>query len=195
MKKCIKMYENKEKNKHNTSLNELNDLLLLLADLNTEINLFAIGGTAMVLKNIKESTKDIDFITTNPYSNFRDLLSKAGLREHSKEMLCNIWYFNDTRIDIFYGSFILGTELPDDWKDLSEFVKNVSKVKLYILNWYDIIITKIARCEKRDVDDIIQIIKKEKIDFKRLKERYFSIAETSIISDYKEKWNALEYAL
>ena len=41
--------------------------------------------------------------------------------------------------------FILGIDLPDDWKELSELVKEIGKVKLYILNWYDIIITKIAR--------------------------------------------------
>src|SRR3989338_10867357 len=107
MKKCIKMYVNNPKNPHETGIKELDSFLLLLADLDLDIELFALGGTAMVLKGIKEATKDIDFITTTPYKQFRGLLSRAGLTEHSKEKLCNIWYLGSTRIDLFYGSFIL----------------------------------------------------------------------------------------
>jgi hypothetical protein len=192
MKKCIKMYENKQKNPHETGIKNLDNFLLLLADLNTEIELFALGGTAMVLKGIKEATKDIDFITTIQYDNLRSLFKRAGLKEQSKEQLCNIWHFDKTRIDIFYGSFILGVQLPEDWKELSQHIKNIGKIKLYILNKYDLIITKIARCEKRDIDDCLLIIQKLKVDFSKLKDRYYSIAETSIIADYDEKFKALE---
>ncbi len=81
MKKCIKMYENKFKNKSITKRKDLDLLLNLLADLNTEIELFAIGGTAMVLNNIKESTKDIDFLTTSNYDRIKELFALAGLKE------------------------------------------------------------------------------------------------------------------
>ena len=64
------MYENKYKNITLTNIEDLDSLLNLLADLNEPIELFAIGGTAMVLKKIKESTKDIDFLTTEKSSRF-----------------------------------------------------------------------------------------------------------------------------
>ena len=186
------MYENKHKNIVNTGIEGLERFLQLIADLNVEIELFAIGGTAMVLKNIKESTKDIDFLTTAAYKDIKILFSLAGLKEESSSQVCNIWRLGSVRIDIFYSQFIMGITLPEDWKALSEHVKDIGKVKLFILNWYDIIITKIARSEPRDIDDIIAIIKKEKIDFKKLKERYYSIAETSLIPDWEYKFKHLE---
>ncbi len=44
------MYENNYKNPKNMNLKDLEDFLQLIADLDTEIEFFAIGGTAMVLK-------------------------------------------------------------------------------------------------------------------------------------------------
>ncbi|MEK6947392.1 MAG: DUF6036 family nucleotidyltransferase [Nanoarchaeota archaeon] len=192
MKKCIKMYEDKYKNPIATNLDNLNTFLQLLADLNEELELYAIGGTAMLLKNIKETTKDIDFLTADNQEKIRKLFNLAGLKEKDTSKLCNIWYLGKIRIDLFYDEFIFGISLPDDWKDKSEHIKDIGKIRLYILNWHDIIITKIARNEQRDIDDSIGIIKAENIDFGELKERYYKLAEVSVISDYDAKFKALE---
>jgi len=186
------MYENKYKNPLNTKFEDLEKFLQLIADLDTSIELFAIGGTAMVLKNIKEATKDIDFLTTAKYKDIKKLFELAGLEEKESSKLCNIWYLGDTRIDIFYGEFILGTTLPEDWEQLSEHIRDVGKLKLYILNWYDIIITKIARSEPRDIEDILKIMEIDKINFKKLKKRYYELAEVSLIADYDIKFKHLE---
>ncbi len=191
MKKCIKMYEDKYKNPITTNLDNLNTFLQLLADLDKELEFYAISGTAMILKNIKETTKDIDFLTTENQEKIREHFNLAGLKEKDTSKLCNIWYLGGIRIDLFYDEFIFGINLPDDWKDKSEHIKDIGKVKLYILNWQDIIITKIARNEQRDIDDAIDIIKAENINFEELKERYYKLAEESIISDYDEKFKAL----
>ena len=192
MKRCIKMYENKYKNITLTNIEDLDSLLNLLADLNEPIELFAIGGTAMVLKKIKESTKDIDFLTSEKYEKIKKLFNLAGLKEESSDKICNIWRLNDIRVDVFYDGFIMEINFPDDWKKLSEKIKEIGKVKLSIFNWYDLIITKISRAEKRDIEDIIAIIKSQNIDFEFLKKRYYSIAETSIISDFDYKFKHLE---
>ena len=142
MKKCIKMYENKPKNIIEAKHNELEKFLQLIADLNTEIELFALGGTAMVLTGLKEATKDIDFLTTEKQEEIRRLFSLAGLVEKEKSRLCNIWYLDSTRIDVFYDEFILGITLPDDWKKLSVHLRDIGKIKLFLLNWYDIIMSK-----------------------------------------------------
>jgi hypothetical protein len=195
MKKCINMYENKFKNIDISKLDDLNSFLNLIADINKPIELFALGGTAMVLKGIKESTKDIDFLTTNTYDEIKKIFILAGLKEKESSLLCNVWYMKNIRIDIFYNDFIFGISLLKDWKILSEHVKKIGKVKLYILNWYDLIITKIARSEERDILDIIDIINKLEIDFKKLKKRYYQIAETSLINNFDEKFKHLEYKI
>ena len=194
MKKCMKMYEDKYKNPIVTNLENLDTFLQLLADLNEELELYAIGGTAMILRNIKETTKDIDLLTIENQEKIRKLFNLAGLKEKDTSKLCNIWYLENIRIDLFYDEFIFGISLPNDWKDKSEHLKDIGKVKLYILNWQDIIITKIARNEQRDIDDAIDIIKAENINFEELKKRYYNLAEESIISDYDAKFKALEKA-
>src|SRR3989338_7389171 len=143
MKRCIKMYEYKYKNISITNLADLNSFLNLIAALNEPLELFAIGGTAMVLKNIKESTKDIDFLTTEKYEKIKRMFNLAGLKEEAENKMCNIWRLNQLRIDIFYDGFIIGIPFPKDWKKLSVKIKEIGKISLYILNWYDLIITKI----------------------------------------------------
>ena len=102
---------------------------------------------------------------------------------------------DNIRIDVFYEGFIMGVTLPDDWMDLSEDFGNVGRIKLYVLNWYDIIINKIARSEIRDIEDIMAIINTQKIDLIKLKKRYYDLAETSLIADYDIKFKHLEREL
>ncbi len=196
MKKCIKMYENKYKNLANADLKDLERFLQLMADLDEELELFAIGGTAMVLANIKEATKDIDFLTTSGYKAVKEMFERAGLKEEEGSKNPNIWYLdNKIRIDIFFDEFILNLTLPDDWKGLSEHIRDIGRLKLYILNWYDIIITKIDRSEKRDIEDILSIIEKKDIDLGKLKERYYKLAPGSMISHHDIKFRHLAQRL
>lgn len=190
MKKHIKMYENRST--INRSLKDLENFLQLLADLDEKIELYAMGGTAMVLSNIKEATKDIDFLTTERQETIRKLFTLAGLKEKDSSKLCNIWYLGDIRVDMFYDEFIMGISLPDDWKEKSEHLRDIGELKLFILNWEDIIITKISRSEQRDIEDALDIIKAKNIDFKELKKRYYKLAEVSIIPNYDRKFKDLE---
>ncbi len=194
MKRCMNMYEDKYKNIGMAAGRDLSKFLNLLADLNEELELFALGGTAMVLKGIKESTRDIDFITTEPYSKIKRLFGLAGLKEEQAEKVCNIWRLDKVRIDIFYDGFILGVPFPDDWKQLSEKLQDIGKVRIFVLNWYDLIITKVARSETRDIDDVLAILKSQKIDFQMLKKRYYTLAETALIGEFDYKFKHMEEA-
>jgi hypothetical protein len=114
------MYEDKYKNKKDTNIDELDDFLRLLADINEDIELFAIGGTAMVLKGIKESTKDIDFLTNAKRKELRRILSKLGLKELSAGSP-NIWQFEDIRIDFF---MTMGRLWASPWEIIGEVIPN-----------------------------------------------------------------------
>ena len=78
MNKYIKMYENNYKNPPLTGLKDLENFLQLLADLNEELELFAMGGTAMVLRGIKESTY-ISFLVVSKqiFSSFRFVSNRS----------------------------------------------------------------------------------------------------------------------
>ena len=150
-----------------------------------EIKMYALGGTALTILNIKKSTMDIDI---NIESNgeykyickiFDDLgFERKGIRWISQEGLA---------FDMFHGSNILGTELLPDCIDKSKFIKSFGNIKLYTLQLEDIIISKLARGDSRDFDDIKKILEVEKINLRKLVQRYKETMETSIVANYQQK--------
>lgn len=85
----------------------------------------------------------------------------------------------------------------DDWKKLSKFHHKVLGINIYILNWYDIIITKICRCEDRDIEDIKSILEKIDLDLEKLEKRYFNTIECAAGNEenYKIQFNAFKYKM
>lgn len=145
-----------------------NDLLKWLKkiddNLDNPIILVAIGGTAMTLLNLKESTKDIDFcIEGKDSKRFKKLLKNSGFK-----------------VDIFIDGFIFSEQLPDDYIDISNEYKEIDfkNIKLKTLNPLDIIITKVARLNARDEEDITALIKNKKIDKNKLTKRFREVIET-----------------
>ena len=187
----MKHTKNQYKNTEETPLEQLEIFLKLIADLNKEINIYAIGGTAMVLAGHKSATKDIDFFTTHSYEEIKSIFEIVGLKEKDSSKASNKWNFMDTRLDIFYSEYdqILGFPLHKSWKDNSTHLRKIGKVNLHILNWMDIISTKLQREEPRDFEDIIIIIEKEKINFTSFKKHFLEHAEIQSGSFKKGKLN------
>lgn len=150
-----------------------------------EIKMYALGGTALTILNIKKSTRDVDInIESNSEYKyickiFDDLgFEKSGIRWISQEGLA---------FDMFYGSNIIGTELLPDCIDKSKFIKSFGNIKLFTLPLEDIIISKLARGDLRDFDDIKMILKIKKINLKDFVQRYKETMETSIVANYPQK--------
>jgi len=111
-------------------------------ELKNKITIVAIGGTAMTLLGIKETTKDIDFNipSDNDYNEFERVINEIG--------------FN-IKIDYFKKDMILTEALPRDYLKIAiKYEHNFNKIKLYILNPIDIVCSKIARLSDRDIEDI-----------------------------------------
>ena len=150
-----------------------------------EVKMYALGGTALTILNIKKSTMDVDI---NIESNgeyqyickiFDDLgFEKKGIRWISQEGLA---------FDMFCGSNILGTELLPDCIAKSKFIKSFGNIQLHTLPLEDIIISKLARGDSRDFEDIKMILQTEKINLKKLAHRYKETMKTSIVATYKQK--------
>ena len=150
-----------------------------------EIKMYALGGTALTIFHIKKSTRDIDINieSDSEYQYickiFDDLgFERNGIRWITQEGLA---------FDMFHGSNIMGTELLPDYIDKSKFIKSFGNIKLYTLPLEDIIISKLARGDSRDFDDIKRILKVGKIDLQKLIQRYKETMESSVVANYKQK--------
>lgn len=140
-----------------------NDLIAWLKEidkkLNTDIVLIAVGGTAMTLLGLKSSTIDIDFcLSSKDEKEFESVLDKKF------------------RVDLFFDGFIFSEQLPDDYQEISKDILELKNIKLKALNPIDIVITKCARLNARDEEDISAIAKY--VDKQKLLERFELVVKT-----------------
>jgi len=128
-------------------------------ELKNKITIVAIGGTAMELLGIKETTKDIDFNipSDNDYNEFERAINKIGL---------------NIKIDYYEKNAIFSEALPMDYLKIAiKYKSKFGKIELYILNPIDIVCSKIGRLSDIDIIDIRQCIKYYNITRSQIKER------------------------
>lgn len=174
-------------NKEEINVKKLLELLQSISKyVDLKIKIYALGGTALTLLNIKKSTLDIDInIDTNKeYEYISKLFEQIGF-----EKVGSIRWITQEGLafDVFHGSNIFGTNLLPDCLNLSKFINSFGYIELYTLSLQDIIISKLARGDSRDFDDIKAIFKKEKINLQELVNRYKKTMEVSIVPEYKQK--------
>jgi len=110
--------------------------------LKKKITLIAVGGTAMTLLGLKSSTRDVDFcIESENKVHFEKSLDKKF------------------KVDIFVDGYIFSEQLPQDYTDKSKEILNFRNISLKALSPVDIVITKAARLNARDEEDIEAISK------------------------------------
>ncbi len=167
-----------------------NELFVLLQSISSfveeKVQMYALGGTALTILGIKPSTLDIDINIDSPpqYNYLCRVFSKIGF----KRIGTIRWLTQEGLVfDLFYGSNILGTELLPDCLEQSKFIKSFGNIELYTLAPPDIIISKLARGDERDFNDIRNLLEHEKIDIKKLIERYQKTMESSTVGQYKQK--------
>ena len=89
------------------------------------------------------------------------------------------------------GKFVHTTELLDSplEKGNNIPVKEFDKIYLGILNYYDIIISKLFRATAVDIDDCLSLVrdKKKDIDFERLDKRFKETASFDVSEDKVNK--------
>ena len=149
-----------------------------------KVRMYTLGGTALTILGVKNSTLDIDINieSEKEYKYVCNLFEKIGFERSG-----DIRWINQEGLafDLFHSSSILGTDLLDDCLKKSRYIKSFGNIELYTLSLYDITISKLARGDPRDFDDIKSIIKK--IDIKILVKRYKETMENSAVSHYKQK--------
>jgi len=167
-----------------------NDLLKEVSGWNRflkkKIHLIACGGTALTILGLKESTKDIDFIVPNidEFNYLLDILKKLGFKSVSGHG----WRRDEKYVfDLFRGKFVHTTELLESplLEGNNIFFEEFTNVYLGILNFYDLIISKLFRGDQVDYEDCIVLYKekKEQIDLDLLEKRYKETASYDIATD------------
>lgn len=174
-------------NKQNISAEGLFTLLKSISPfVERKIRMYALGGTALTILNIKRSTLDIDMNIDShaEYTSLCKIFEQIGF-----EKTGSIRWFTQEGLafDIFYGSNILGTALLPDCLANAKFIQSFGNIELYTLSFEDIIISKLARGDSRDFDDIKSILAHAQIDMANLIARYRKTMEVSIVSNYKQK--------
>jgi len=151
-------------------------LLALIHEVDThlqnKIDLYAVGGTAMTLLNLKASTKDIDFnVDSKDAKEFKTALAKT---------------IHGYRIDLYFDGMIFTQQLPTDYTDKAIPIKEkFNKINLYSIHPVDIIVSKIGRLNDRDFEDIKDCITKYKLTVKQIQERGNQVIYAGNEDNYK----------
>lgn len=147
------------------------------------VRLIACGGTALTLLNIKPSTKDVDFIV--PDEREHDYLLKI-IRELGYVQRTGTGWSreNDFVFDFFRGPYVYSTGLLDSPLEQSGHMpfKEYSYIYVGILNYYDLLITKLFRGIQVDFEDALALLrnKKNEIDMAIFEKRFRETAKYDI---------------
>ncbi|MFC1510338.1 hypothetical protein ACFL49_01635 [Candidatus Omnitrophota bacterium] len=167
------------------------DLIDILSNWNhllrRKIRLVACGGTALTLLNVKESTKDVDFIVpdlreyTYLISTLKDL-GYVNTRGQGWQKPGDIFIF-----DLFPGKKIHTTELlvsPLSAGQHSVY-EQLSRIDILILNDYDLISSKLMRGTSLDFEDCLTLLRahKDTINIDHLRNCFNELIQFDIAED------------
>ncbi len=135
--------------------------------LNSDVEVVAIGGTALVLRDLKPSTIDVD-IATLSNDDFEKVIEAAyasGYRELWKASWVRVT--NEVPIDVFprrVGEYLIGGSMVKRSREL--FFK-LSRLTLNVLHPQDILLLKsLMGRETKDFEDMKTIIKCASINWR-----------------------------
>lgn len=159
--------------------------------LKRRVHLIACGGTALTLLGVKPSTKDIDLMVPNvdEHEYLVSILKQLGYKSASGWG----WDRGDGFIfDLFRGKAVHTTGLLESPLNKGNhiLIKEFERIYLGVLNYYDIVISKLFRFTPVDIDDCLALIKvkREDIDLKLLEKRFketaaFDVSEAKMNSN------------
>jgi len=149
-----------------------------------KMRIFALGGTALTLLGKKASTRDIDicFVNENERKAFIKTLQTLGYELNVPNKLVG----HGIAIDVYSDGYIFCVQLPSDYAEKAKKIREMGKIELYVLSPIDLIITKAARFNDRDREDLAILFENYEIDQKELLRRWIDVMENSMVKDAKE---------
>src|SRR3989344_2281362 len=141
--------------------------------LSKRLQVYAIGGTAMMLRGIKNSTLDIDLVFNNrtDREEFMNALRRLGAKESDVTLVYGLknntplmLKLNNFRFDMFMNKIITST-FSDAMKERAKHTHEFGNLIVKVADPNDILIMKSATPREKDIDDIIVISNKSHIDW------------------------------
>lgn len=147
-------------------------LELIEEHLDEDITLVAAGGTALTLLDAKPSTIDIDF--TGPPDSLEAFHDAESREAHGYE------------IDTWPDGTVFSLTLPDDYLARSQAVDaGLERIELRTLHPVDLIVTKIARCDERDREDIRTTRERFDVTVEEVEQRVSEVAYVGSWENYE----------
>jgi len=138
--------------------------------LKENLKIFLIGGSAMILRKLKSSTKDIDVILESK----RDLeILRNALSRLNFTFLRNIFENPYYRIDVYVKRVLKGFELSEEMKRRASLFYSGKFLKVYILSNEDLFLFKSYSGREGDLEDC-KILAEKKLDWKIILEECLS---------------------
>lgn len=141
--------------------------------LSKRLQVYAIGGTAMMLRGIKNSTLDIDFVfdKKSDREEFMNVLKKLGAKESDVTLVYGLksntplmLELSDCRFDMFLNKVINST-FSDAMKERANQTHEFGNLIIKVADPNDILIMKSVTSRAKDLEDIIAVVNKSKIDW------------------------------
>lgn len=130
--------------------------------LSQEVNLHCVGGFVLAaLHRMPRPTADLDYIAAVPREGREEVERIAG-RESALSK----------RYKLFFQSVGIA-DVPENYESrLQELKLNLKRLKLWALDPYDILLTKLTRNSPKDQEDAKHLISKLKLEFKTFSDRW-----------------------
>jgi len=168
--------------------------------LKRRVRLIACGGTALTLLGIKPSTKDVDLIVPEPreHDYLTKLLKDLGYKPVTGAGLSRDGIFI---FDLFRGNRVHTTELIEPVLNQENHLiaKEFSLLYLGVLNYYDILISKLFRATSVDVEDCLLLFKAKRgeIDADKFISRFratasFDVSTESVVKNLEHFLSVLK---
>jgi hypothetical protein len=131
-----------------------------------EVNIYLIGGGALMYHESKQLTKDIDLVinTEKEFDLFMLALQKAGFKSmspdhyaYSRLALTQIFGRDEFRIDLFCKKVCNQFSLSEGMMERAKTVGKFGKIILYACSKEDILLFKCMTERPGDIDDCVRI--------------------------------------
>jgi hypothetical protein len=139
-----------------------------------EVNVYLIGGGALMYHKSKNLTKDVDIIvgSEKEFDSVRRSLEEAGFISvspdhgtYSRMAMTQIFIRDEFRIDLFCRTVCNKFSLSEDMMKRAEIVGRFGTITLHVCSAEDIFLFKCMTERKGDLDDCVRIIYEHLVDW------------------------------